>query len=106
MARGDPQIKLRVPEKLLEAIKLSAQKNNRSMNAEILACLDFFFPQLYDEEGEILSTSDIKIINETAIRIASEMSEKLAIANATLRSEALKNLSKMNKKYKNSTKDD
>lgn len=101
MPRGDPQIKLRVSEELLEAIKLSAQKNNRSMNAEILACLNFFFPMDYDAEGELLGNKEIKIINETAVRIASQMSEDLALANATLRGEALKNLDKINTKYKN-----
>ena len=101
MPRGDPQLKLRVSEKLLEAIKLSAQKNNRSMNAEILACLNFFFPMDYDIEGELLGNKEIKIINETAVRIASQMSEELALANATLRGEALEKLDKINAKYKN-----
>lgn len=40
MSRQDPQIKLRLPEKLRDEIKYNADINNRSMNAEILLRLE------------------------------------------------------------------
>lgn len=38
----DPQFKLRLPPELKERIEDAAEKNNRSMNAEIIARLDAF----------------------------------------------------------------
>lgn len=43
MARGDPQILLRVPEGLKDAITERARKNGRSINAEILMMLSSVF---------------------------------------------------------------
>ncbi|MBF0620817.1 MAG: Arc family DNA-binding protein [Magnetococcales bacterium] len=39
MARSDPQFKLRLPQELKKKIEEAAQKNDRSMNAEIIARL-------------------------------------------------------------------
>lgn len=40
MAREDPQLKLRLNEELKDQIVQSAERNNRSMNAEIVARLE------------------------------------------------------------------
>lgn len=45
MARGDPQIKLRIPEELKNRVQYYADKNNRSMNAEIVRILEREFPE-------------------------------------------------------------
>lgn len=53
MVREDPQMKIRLPEALLTQIRESAARNQRSMNAEVLAILDGFFAMT---EGEIRVT--------------------------------------------------
>lgn len=44
MTREDPQIKLRLPADLRDRIKYMAQRNGRSMNAEIVRVLEDEFP--------------------------------------------------------------
>lgn len=40
MSRSDPQFKLRLPLELKERIEEDAKKNKRSINAEIVSCLE------------------------------------------------------------------
>lgn len=40
MARGDPQLKIRLPLELKERMQAQAKANHRTMNAEIVSCLD------------------------------------------------------------------
>ncbi|TJZ91604.1 Arc family DNA-binding protein [Paracoccus gahaiensis] len=42
--RGSDQFMLRLPEGMRDRIKLSADRNSRSMNAEIVATLDKAYP--------------------------------------------------------------
>lgn len=42
MAREDPQMKLRLPEELKSKISMAAEENGRSMNAEIIARLEWY----------------------------------------------------------------
>ena len=62
MARGDPQIKLRIPEALKNRVQYYADKNNRSMNAEILSALEKQLPQpitIQETVNDLLHTIDI-----------------------------------------------
>lgn len=52
MARQDPQIKLRLPDELKNKISSAAEKNGRSMNAEILSRLELSI-DFEDEYGTI-----------------------------------------------------
>lgn len=45
MARGDPMLRVRLPEDLKARLTKSAAKNYRSLNAEVVAVLDRFLPQ-------------------------------------------------------------
>lgn len=45
MSRADPQLKIRLPQKLRDRITQSAEDNRRSVNAEILAALDSMYPE-------------------------------------------------------------
>lgn len=40
MTREDPQMKLRLPPELKDALALAAQENNRSVNAEVVKRLE------------------------------------------------------------------
>lgn len=56
MSREDPQMKLRLPADVRDRIKLAAEQNNRSLNAEILARLEDSFDgnqQLWDSVNRI-----------------------------------------------------
>jgi hypothetical protein len=44
MARGDHQLKFRVPEELKRLLEEAAERNNRSLNAEITTRLAMSFP--------------------------------------------------------------
>ncbi|WVD66770.1 Arc family DNA-binding protein [Orbus sturtevantii] len=55
MSREDPQLRIRLPIELKEKIQNLAEKNNRSMNAEIVTALEMAL-SVYDN-------SDIEAIN-------------------------------------------
>lgn len=42
--RGSEQVMIRLPEGMRDRIKLQSEKNNRSMNAEIVATLEYAYP--------------------------------------------------------------
>lgn len=52
MARTDPQFNLRLPQSLKESIDDAAQKNNRSINAEIVLRLQQSFLEYPSENAE------------------------------------------------------
>lgn len=54
----EPQYKLRMPHELRDKIKSSAEKKNRSMNADIVARLE----QTFKEESTTPSTSNVLIV--------------------------------------------
>jgi hypothetical protein len=68
MARGDfpsskqDQFVLRFPEGMRDRIKAAAERNNRSMNAEIVAALEEAFPEVM-EVGEYIQTWVVPIMN-------------------------------------------
>lgn len=45
MARGDPQLRIRLPESIKMRLTESAAKNYRSLNAEIVSLLDRSLPR-------------------------------------------------------------
>lgn len=57
---------LRLPDGMRDRIKASAEKSNRSMNAEIIAALDEAFPPPYPQnKGEIAEAyADLVSIND------------------------------------------
>ncbi|WP_288727908.1 Arc family DNA-binding protein [uncultured Psychrobacter sp.] len=55
----EPQYKLRMPHELRDKIKSSAEKKNRSMNADIVARLEQTFKE---EESTTPSTSNVLIV--------------------------------------------
>ena len=56
----EPQYKLRMPHELRDKIKASAEKKNRSMNADIVARVEKTFRQ--DESSDMPSASNALII--------------------------------------------
>ena len=56
----DPQFKLRIPEVLKEKVRISSEKYNRTMTADIIARVEQTFKQ---EESVMPSTSNVLIIN-------------------------------------------
>ena len=70
----DPQFKLRMTPEIKEAVEKAAIKNNRSMNAEILARLEQSFdPLIADvkETGDIYGPME-KIIERVIRRVREE----------------------------------
>lgn len=49
------QVNFRMPVDLRERIKLAAEENNRSMNAEIIATLEEAYPDPYDKDAAVLA---------------------------------------------------
>lgn len=45
MAREDPQLKLRLSERLKDRVAKAAKEANRSVNAEIVQTLEFHYPE-------------------------------------------------------------
>lgn len=89
--------KIAIPLSLKQRLEHESIENRRSLSAEIIARLEDSLPPEY-EEGEILSRADRAIITEAANRITSQLSEKLALANATMRKAMLDAIDEENKK--------
>lgn len=92
MARGDPQILLRVPEGLKDAIAERAKKNGRSINAEILMILN----SVLEIDNRILQNTkevevDIPKLDETKATQVELLQEKL-IAAQRAHHNSMKNL--------------
>lgn len=71
MSRVDPQMKIRLPEALKLEIESAAQANKRSMNAEIVACLEAFY-----SSAPILNTQKLRKFAEFA-SVPAEKTERL-----------------------------
>ena len=57
--RGSEQVMIRLPDGMRNRIRLAAERNNRSMNAEIVEALEYSFPDpppLDERLSEILVT--------------------------------------------------
>ncbi|WP_333900423.1 Arc family DNA-binding protein [Agrobacterium pusense] len=58
--RGSEQVMIRLPDGMRDRIRDSAEKNNRSMNAEIVAVLEEAFPsEPYDFSAELSFMDEI-----------------------------------------------
>jgi hypothetical protein len=68
MSREDPQMKIRLPVKLKEAIEKSAKKSGRSMNAEICFRLEESFSGMAERRKKtLMATFDaIEEVHESA----------------------------------------
>ncbi|MND71437.1 Arc-like DNA binding domain protein [compost metagenome] len=61
--RGSEQVMIRLPDGMRDRIRESAEKNNRSMNAEIVAVLEEAFPsEPYDFSAELNFIDEIEEI--------------------------------------------
>ncbi len=76
MARTDPQFNLRLPQSLKESIDDAAQKNNRSINAEIVLRLQQSFLEYPSENAErILQKAEFFLAE--AMNMRSQVSAEL-----------------------------
>ena len=63
MSDDDAHFRLRIPRQLKEWVEESAKTNNRSINAEILHCLDFVKNHSFQGHDELMRIFDEKIDN-------------------------------------------
>lgn len=84
MARGDQQLKFRVPAELKESLDAAAAANRRSLNAEIIARLEATFPPPGFEQKKRYEIArhqrddalrNLKDIQERLARIEAEMEQ-------------------------------
>jgi len=75
MARGDQQLKFRVPEELKQMLTEAAELNHRSLNAEIVARLAMSFPNPAVER--IARTINLRRQEESISGALAEMSDRL-----------------------------
>lgn len=61
MSDDDAHFRLRIPRQLKEWVEESAKANNRSINAEILHCIDFVKNHSFQEHDELMRVFDRKI---------------------------------------------
>lgn len=70
MARKDPQFHFRMPQELKDRLEESAKKNNRTMNAELIARIEDSFKR---ERGDELQQYFGKMADELGERILQKL---------------------------------
>lgn len=63
MTRDDPPLRIRLPETLKAKLKARSAENHRSMNAEIIACLEAAFAGS-TEQGVVYTTAPSASVND------------------------------------------
>ncbi|NBJ13341.1 Arc family DNA-binding protein [Microvirga arsenatis] len=58
MARGDPHMRVRIPQDLRERLRASAQTNFRTMNAELVFQLDRSLPRQGEKNDDGVKFGD------------------------------------------------
>lgn len=69
MARGDDAFNIRMPEGMRDQIRLLAEKNGRSMNAEIIARLDMTLGAARDDIPLDVMANDARMNLQTAAEV-------------------------------------
>lgn len=63
MARGDPEIRVRIPEDLKSQIEESAREHSRSLSGEVTLRLKKSLSRPFQESTEPLSPTEFMLIN-------------------------------------------
>ncbi|PZU23778.1 MAG: DNA-binding protein [Shinella sp.] len=74
--RGSEQVMIRLPDGMRDRIKEAAERNNRSMNAEIVAALEDAFPSALDVASELKMIDEIDEIRARLDRLRIEAARK------------------------------
>lgn len=86
--RTDPQYKLRMPAELHDKLKASAKENHRSLNAEIVARLQFSFrldsAKLTVPKEEFTETELLRAQLDRSVRQMQEMMEQVEVRTANI----------------------
>lgn len=61
MSNDDAHFRLRIPRHLKEWVEENAKANNRSINAEILSCLEFVKGNNFKDTADLMREVDRKI---------------------------------------------
>jgi hypothetical protein len=98
MARTDPQVNFRIPAELLEQIKDSAEKNNRTITAEVVSRLQLTFAA-GPEQREWLNDVAVKyseLVAPTLVEMARiEKETRIALADKGLTPAQISDLMKV-----------